>query len=126
MVEDEAALRKMFYTFFKAEGYYVEVASTVEEAEYIIDTELIDLIISDLKLGLKSAYELYEWLTAKYPGMKDRFIVMSGWPDVEGFPFFLPKPFRIDEMLDLARQALSQPPPEEASARESIAQSQSG
>ena len=107
IVEDEAALQRMFATFLRSEGYLVELASTVEEAQHIIDTELIDLVVSDLKLGLKTAYELYSWLIEKYPRMQGRFIVMSGWPDVEGFPYFLAKPFRIDALLRLITSVLS-------------------
>ena len=106
MVEDEAILRKMFCTFLRAEGYRVDEASTVEEAKRIIDTELIDMVVSDLKLGLQSAEDLYQWILDKYPGLQDRFIVISGWPEVEGFPYFLSKPFHIDALIDLLNVAM--------------------
>ena len=106
MVEDEPMLRKMFCTFLRAEGYIVEEASTVSEAKSIIATELIDLVVSDLKLGLQSAEDLYKWISGQYPDMRDRFIVISGWPEVEGFPYFLSKPFHIDTLLDLINVAL--------------------
>jgi DNA-binding response OmpR family regulator len=109
LVEDEAILRKVFCTFLRAEGYRVEEASTVEEAQCIIDTELIDLVVSDLKLGLQSAEDLYQWILSKYPAMQDRFIVVSGWPEVEGFPYFLPKPFHIDALIELINVALGRP-----------------
>jgi DNA-binding NtrC family response regulator len=69
-------------------------------------TELIDLVVSDLKLGLQSAEDLYKWISGQYPDMRDRFIVISGWPEVEGFPYFLYKPFHIDTLLDLINVAL--------------------
>lgn len=106
LVEDEPILRKMFSTFLKAEGYTVEVASTVAEAQHIINTEIIDLVVSDLKLGLQTAHDLYQWVLERYPGLGGRFIVISGWPDVEGFPYFLPKPFHIDALINLIRQAI--------------------
>jgi len=106
LVEDEPILRRMFCTFLRAEGYIVEEAATVEEAEHIINAELIDLVVSDLKLGLKSAHDLYAWIREMYPGMKDRFIVISGWPEVEGFPFFLSKPFHIDALIALIKKSM--------------------
>ena len=109
MVEDEPMLRKMFCTFLRAEGYIVEEASTVDGAKSIIDTELIDMVVSDLKLGLQTAEDLYQWILSKYPGMRDRFIVISGWPEVEGFPYFLPKPFHIDALFELLNVALGRP-----------------
>ena len=109
LVEDEPILRKMFCTFLRADGYIVEEASTVEDAKSIMDTELIDMVVSDLKLGLQSAEDLYQWILSKYPDMRDRFIVISGWPDVEDFPYFLPKPFHIDALLDLINVAMGRP-----------------
>jgi DNA-binding NtrC family response regulator len=109
LVEDEPMLRKMFCTFLRAEGYIVEEASSVDRAKSIIDTEIIDIVISDLKLGLQSAEDLYQWILGKYPDMRDRFIVISGWPEVEGFPYFLPKPFHIDALLELLNVALGRP-----------------
>jgi DNA-binding response OmpR family regulator len=106
LVEDEPVLRKMFCTFLRAEGYIVEVAKTIDEAKCLMDTELIDLVVSDLRLGSESAEDLYQWIVDKYPAMKERFIVISGWPEVEGFPYFLAKPFHIDALIDLIQLAM--------------------
>jgi DNA-binding response OmpR family regulator len=105
LVEDEPTLRKLVCTFLRAEDYIVEEADSVEGAKSIIDTELIDLIVADFRLGADTATSLYQWLLEKYPGMKDRFIVVSGWPDVEGFPYFLAKPFRVDDLIEVIKQA---------------------
>jgi two-component system response regulator HydG len=106
LVEDEPILRRMFCTFLRAEGYIVEDAKTLDEAKRILDTELIDLVVSDLKLGLESAEDLYQWVVERYPAMKERFIVISGWPEVEGFPYFLEKPFHIDTLIETIKLAM--------------------
>lgn len=106
LVEDDAILRKLVGNFLKAESYIVEEAGSVEEAKYIIDTELIDIIVADFQLGMGTARDLYEWLVLKYPKMKDQFIVVSGWLDIEGFPYFLGKPFRVDDLIGVIRQAM--------------------
>lgn len=106
LVEDEPILRKMFCTFLRADGYIVEEAKTLDEAKRIINTEVIDLVVSDLRLGAESAEDLYQWIVDKYPAMKDRFIVISGWPEVEGFPYFLSKPFHIDALIEIIKLAM--------------------
>ena len=106
LVEDEPILRKMFCTFLRAEGYIVEEATNVDDAKLLLDNELIDLIVSDLTLGSESAEDLYLWLVDKYPAMRDRFIVISGWPEVEGFPYFLAKPFHIDALIETIKLAM--------------------
>ena len=107
LVEDEPVLRKLVCTFLRAEDYIVEEADSVEGAKLIIDTELIDLVVADFRLGPDTASNLYQWVIEKYPRMKDRFIVVSGWPDVDGFPYFLSKPFRVNELITLIQLAVS-------------------
>ena len=106
LVEDEPVLRKLICTFLRSEDYIVEEADSVEGAKLIINTELIDLIVADFRLGTDTANDLYQWLLEKYPRMKDRFIVVSGWPDIEGFPYFLAKPFRVNELIEVINQAM--------------------
>jgi len=59
-----------------------------------------------LRLGSGSADDLYKWILGKYPAMKERFIVISGWPEVEGFPYFLAKPFHIDALIEIIKLAM--------------------
>lgn len=106
LVEDEPVLRKIICTFLRSEGYIVGETDSVEGAKYIIDTELIDLIVADFRLGSSTANDLYQWVLEKYPRMKDRFIVVSGWPDIEGFPYFIAKPFRVDDLIKVIRQVM--------------------
>lgn len=106
LVEDESVLRKIVCTFLRAEGYIVGETDSVEGAKRIIDTELIDLIVADFRLGKDTANDLYQWVLEKYPRLSGRFIVISGWPDIKGFPYFLEKPFRVDELIKVIRQVM--------------------
>lgn len=107
LVEDEPVLRKLVGTFLRAEDYIVEEADSVEGAKRIITTEVIDLIVADFSLGASTATDLYQWLVDKHPRMKSRFIVVSGWPDLDGFPYFLAKPFRLTELTSIIRLAIT-------------------
>lgn len=106
MVDDEPVLRKLVSTFLRAEGYSITEADSVEGAKQTLDTESIDLIVSDFQLGVNTAGELYQWVLQKYPKMRSRFIVVSGWADIDGFPYFLAKPFRVDDLIKVIRQAM--------------------
>lgn len=106
LVEDEPVLRKLICNFLRSDGYVVSEADSVEGSKSIIDTELIDLIVADFQLGDQTANDLYQWVLDKYPRMKGRFIVVSGWPDIEGFPHFLSKPFRVYDLIEVIRQAM--------------------
>lgn len=110
MVEDEPVLRRLVGNFLRAEGYTVDEADSVEGAKRIITTELIDLIVADFGLGAGTATDLYQWLVDKYPRMKSRFIVVSGWPDLDGFPYFLSKPFRLTDLIAIIKLATGRPP----------------
>jgi len=110
LVEDESALRKLIRTFLKAENYIVEETDSVEGAKRIIATGLVEVIVADFKLGAGTATELYQWLVDKDLQLKDRFIVVSGWPDLEGFPYFLSKPFHLTELVSTIKLVLSDHP----------------
>ena len=106
LVEDEPIVRKLLRNFLEMLGFRVVETSTVEEAQAIISVELVDLIISDYMLSGKSGRYLYEWLLEVYPRLANRFIVISGWPDVEGFPWFIAKPFTLKVLEEVVRKAL--------------------
>ena len=86
LVEDEPIVRKLLRNFLEMLGFRVVETSTVDGAQAIINAELVDLIISDYMLDGKSGRYLYEWILECYPGLAKRFIVISGWPEVERVP----------------------------------------
>jgi len=50
LVDDEISIRKMLFDLLERERYYVELASSTEEALEKIKETTFDLIISDIKM----------------------------------------------------------------------------
>jgi DNA-binding NtrC family response regulator len=99
-------------------GYHVSTAASVQEAEAVkqhLGVVGIQLVISDIHLTpapqARAGYALAQRWRALHPELP--FILMSGdpssldLPDIRaGILRFLLKPFRIEVLLEMVRQAL--------------------
>lgn len=62
VVEDDAKLRSLFCTVLNRSGYLTVPASGGREALELLDSEYIDLIISDIMMPGMDGYELIRTL----------------------------------------------------------------
>ncbi|WP_346910616.1 response regulator transcription factor [uncultured Roseibium sp.] len=109
VVEDEPRILDDIVTTLGMAGYVVETVSDGEEAWFLGDTETYDLIILDLGLpGLDGLTVLKRW-RAEGRDMPVLVLTARGaWSErVEGIDAgaddYLPKPFRMEELLARAR-----------------------
>lgn len=109
VVEDEPRILEDIVTTLGMAGYVVETVSDGEEAWFLGDTETYDLIILDLGLpGLDGLTVLKRW-RAEGRDMPVLVLTARGaWSErVEGIDAgaddYLPKPFRMEELLARAR-----------------------
>lgn len=109
VVEDEPRILDDIVTTLGMAGYVVETVSDGEEAWFLGDTETYDLIILDLGLpGLDGLTVLKRW---RAEGRHMPVLVLTArgaWSErVEGIDAgaddYLPKPFRMEELLARAR-----------------------
>lgn len=109
VVEDEPRILNDIVTTMELAGYVVETVSDGEEAWFLGDTETYDLIILDLGLpGLDGLTVLKRW---RAEGRHMPVLVLTArgaWSErVEGIDAgaddYLPKPFRMEELLARAR-----------------------
>jgi len=109
VVEDEPRILDDIVTTMGMAGYVVETVSDGEEAWFLGDTETYDLIILDLGLpGLDGLTVLKRW---RAEGRHMPVLVLTArgaWSErVEGIDAgaddYLPKPFRMEELLARAR-----------------------
>jgi len=78
LVDDEPLVRKSMARLLK-KAYWVEQANTGAEARRMIrEDPAYDLIISDLMMPEVSGMDLHTWLAAKYPGLVDRVVFITG------------------------------------------------
>ena len=120
VAEDEDALRRMIQKGLEKAGYRVLAAANGGEAvtQFAIQSEKIDLLLTDVIMPIKSGWAVSRELTHSHPGLKVLF--MSGYTDEEMDIFggvldpsshFIPKPFSISELIAKIQSILAGQPP---------------
>jgi hydroxymethylpyrimidine pyrophosphatase-like HAD family hydrolase/CheY-like chemotaxis protein len=105
--------------------YWVEVCDSGEAALELLRGDHVDLLISDLRLPGMDGWEVLERAREISPGTRRVPITAFGSPQVEErarhlTDAYLPKPFRLHEMIEVVERVLrkpatpSRPPSEEA------------
>lgn len=103
LVEDDDALRRLFATALRTEGYEVEEASTGDEAVAAFDRTCPDLLLSDLVLPGPNGQELASICRNRCP--ETILVFMSGYTAEELHDLditqvvFIPKPISPRDLL---------------------------
>ena len=112
IVDDDKSINAVFKTMLEEQGYSVHTASSGQEALSLADSSF-DLVILDIKLPDITGEEVAKVM--KERGMADNIVLMTGYPELEdcidtlgvGIQEILLKPISPDEILRVAREALS-------------------
>jgi CheY-like chemotaxis protein len=79
VVDDEATLRRLQARLLERIDASVFVAADVDEAEAVIRSRELDLIISDIKMpGEKNGLDLFAWIQRERPELAARFLFVTG------------------------------------------------
>lgn len=108
VVDDELPIREMLEMVLDQFGYSVETAENGQKAMEKIDQSTYDLIITDMKMPVKSGQELLEFVKAE-KNLSVPVVGMSGTPwllEHIGFDAVLVKPFLMLELKNLVEQVL--------------------
>ena len=101
MVDDEPAVRGLFATTIRREGYHVvEARNGVEALDVTAKAGRVDLVVTDVVMPVMKGPELAERLRDQYPDLP--FIFVSGYLVDENLgpnAYMLQKPFKRDELL---------------------------
>ena len=106
LVEDEPVVRRLFTTILCSDGFEVRTTGLISEAKKLMSEETFDLIVSDYSLSDGTADEFYDWIKKNYADLSGKFILTTGWPEKEGFPVILEKPFHIKDLESLITKVL--------------------
>ncbi len=114
VVEDETALASAMVESFADAGYLVDRAGDGEEALARLEGGHYDVIVSDLKMPRMDGIQLFAALRERHPEMVDRIMFVTGdvvATDAEHFLAesgcrWLAKPFRLAELLRLAKEVM--------------------
>ena len=115
VVDDEPSLRQIQRRLLANENVDVLLAANGEEARGILATEVVDLVISDLRMpGPTDGRGLIAWIDENQPHLSERILIVTG--DLNGLPTgtatgipperVLAKPFTRDEYIARVRAAL--------------------
>lgn len=89
----------------RQKGFQVTSASNIARAQKHIESETVDLILSDLRLPDKDGIDLLKWLGEH--GLQIPLIIMTGYADIQsavqtmklGACDYIAKPVNPDELL---------------------------
>jgi signal transduction histidine kinase/CheY-like chemotaxis protein len=114
IVEDEPALAMAVAEGFTEAGFVVTRAADGAEALALVRAQTFDVIVCDLKMPRLDGPSFYRAIAAAAPALARRVIFVTG--DVAGTEAgrfleetgcrWLPKPFRLSELLRAAREAI--------------------
>jgi DNA-binding NtrC family response regulator len=113
VVEDDPSLRMLCRVNLELDHYRVLEAQTVTQAEELVASEPIDIVLLDLHLGERHGLELLPILRDKQPGAA--VCLLSGTseadpPKQEGVAAFIRKPFELEDLRATMQRLLSKEP----------------
>jgi len=115
VVEDESTALAALKKYFSKQGYRVEYARELEEAEAMIITAKYDVVIADLRLSWSYAVEgleILRFVRHHSRGTKVVILTAYGTPEIQrsaralGAEAFLQKPTPLPEIADAVKRLL--------------------
>jgi len=105
IVDDDPSVRKVLATLLSQVGMSSRVAANPKEALILLDKIVFEAVISDLRMGADSGFDLLHQVRKRFPNLP--FLMATGVDDVrvgvqamkDGADDYLLKPFDIDVVL---------------------------
>ncbi|MBN1256576.1 MAG: response regulator [Planctomycetes bacterium] len=113
VVDDDQHVRELLLDSLQSEGFEVSVTGKVSDARSLIDANDYSLVITDVIMAEENGIDLLSWCRQHHPEIP--FIIMTGFAEadyvVEALNLnahsFVKKPFRLQELLSVVKEALS-------------------
>ncbi|MEB2785720.1 sigma-54-dependent transcriptional regulator [Algoriphagus persicinus] len=113
LVEDDLTYSRIVKTFLEKNGFIVQTAIKVKEAQQLFSNSKFDLIIADFRLPDGTGMELLQWAKSNYP--QTQVILITHYSDIRiaikamklGAFEYITKPINPDELLATVRESLS-------------------
>src|SRR5690349_11650262 len=81
VVDDEKSICELLEVTFRKEGHRVEVANSVEAAKRKLESQIFDIIISDIRMPGEDGVDLLKF--AKESALDSLFVLMSALPSLD-------------------------------------------
>jgi len=126
VIDDDRSIRWVFEKALAREGIPFKTFAQASEAMRALDDGAPQVLVSDIRMPGASGLELLQNVKRRFPGLP--VIIMTAYSDLEsavaafqGGAFeYLPKPFDVDQAVELIRRALDESM-REAEAEEALA-----
>lgn len=113
LVEDDLTYSRIVKTFLEKNGFVVQTAVKVKEAQQFFSNSKFDLIIADFRLPDGTGMELLQWSKSNYP--QTQVILITHYSDIRiaikamklGAFEYITKPINPDELLATVNESLS-------------------
>jgi two-component system response regulator FlrC len=107
VVDDELFIRELLCEYFAKLGYIVKAADSAAAAIQLVETDLFEVALIDLKMPDLGGNDLMKLMKKCSPEMS--MVLMTGYPTVEtvvqalrdGASDYVIKPFRLAELLTI-------------------------
>ncbi|MFO1321918.1 MAG: nitrogen regulation protein NR(I) [Burkholderiales bacterium] len=128
IIDDDRSIRWVFEKALTREDIPFKTFSSAQEALAALTGAPPQVVVSDIRMPGGSGLDLLQQIKAKYPMLP--VIIMTAYSDLDsavsafqsGAFEYLPKPFDVDQAVDLIRRAMTEVPQAEGGA-ESIEES---
>ncbi|PZX51087.1 two-component system response regulator HydG [Algoriphagus ratkowskyi] len=126
LVEDDLTYSRIVKTFLGKNGFSVQTAIKVKEAQQLLSNSTFDLIIADFRLPDGTGMELLQWTKSNYP--QTQVILITHYSDIRiaikamklGAFEYITKPINPDELLATVNESLSTKVTETTSAEATV------
>ncbi|HIJ55583.1 MAG TPA: sigma-54-dependent Fis family transcriptional regulator [Deltaproteobacteria bacterium] len=113
-IDDEKNIRYLIRKEFSLEGFEVVTAASGEEGLKLLNSRMFNIVLLDIKLPGLSGIEILKQIKQKSPATE--VIMMTGYGDIRtavesiklGACDYITKPFKLDELLALVKQAVKE------------------
>lgn len=127
LVEDDLTYSRIVKTFLEKNGFTIQTAVKVKEAQQLFSNSQFDLIIADFRLPDGTGMELLQWSKSHYP--QTQVILITHYSDIRiaikamklGAFEYITKPINPDELLATVKESLSAKISEPASTENTTA-----
>ena len=79
IVEDDITYSMILKTWLTKKGFQVQSASSIARAQKMVESDAIDLILSDLRLPDRDGIDLLKWMREQ--GRQTPLIIMTDYAD---------------------------------------------
>jgi two-component system nitrogen regulation response regulator GlnG len=127
VIDDDRSIRWVFEKALAREGIPFKTFGLAQEALAALERDTPQVLVSDIRMPGTSGLELLQSVKQKYPELP--VIIMTAYSDLEsavaafqGGAFeYLPKPFDVDQAVELIRRALDESAREAGAEEEATA-----